>query len=68
MLHIWKNINQFIGNLIFPNVAHKSARVSSKATQITSSQASEVHPYCANDANKANDPKKTRSILLSCQP
>lgn len=24
-------------------------------TQITPSQSFEVHPYCANDANKAND-------------
>lgn len=50
-LHIWENINQFIGSIIFLNVV-------SKVTQISLSQACEVHPHCANDANKANDWKK----------
>lgn len=33
----------------------KSTHVASMIIQITPSQSFEVHPYCANDANKAND-------------
>lgn len=45
---------------------HRTAHVASALTQITPGTPFEVHPHCANDANKARDNQER--VPLSCEP